>query len=161
MEDVKGELTICAAKGERPVLDGSMALHGGRDNRVYGNVFVGCPYAVSHTSWDEGHWEKQFEGQQKLIDKYGIFSSTYIEKYPELKDIHDGKNNRNYIHDNLAVDVKDFGLRTDNNEMWNNVTISSGGHDTRYFTTRKLLGQYGMDPIPFDRMGPGEGSATR
>lgn len=95
-------------------------------------------------------------GQNEIIDEYDIFSGVYTERYPELNYIHDGNNNRNFIYDNLAVDVPDFGIRTDQNEMWNNTSISSDGHDTRYFTRRKVLKQYGVAPIPFDEIGPSQ-----
>ena len=80
----------------------------------------------------------------------------YTERYPELNDILDGNNNRNFIYDNLAVDVPEFGIRADGNEMWNNTSISSDGHDTRYFTRRRVLKRYGVARIPFDKIGPAQ-----
>ena len=135
---------------------GGVQIHGGRDNRVFGNVFINCPYAVSCLPWDADNWEEKYIGQNEIIDEYDIFSGVYTERYPELNDIQDGNNNRNFIYDNLAVDVPEFGIRTDQNEMWNNTSISSDGHDTRYFTRRKVLKQYGVAPIPFDEIGPSQ-----
>lgn len=133
---------------------GGVQIHGGRDNHIYSNLFISCPYAVSCLPWEDEKWSTCFAGQKQNIERYDVLGDLYTERYPELKDIMDGNNNRNFIHDNLAVDVGEFGFRTHKNEMSNNTVIASDGRGIEYFTRASVLKKYGLKPIPFEEMGP-------
>lgn len=141
----------CGGKGF-----GGVQIHGGRDNHVFGNVFYGCQYAVTCGQWPVKYWEDKYEGQKEIIERYNVFGPLYTSKYPEIKNIPDGRHNHNFFYGNLAVDVPTFCNKPDQNEVHDNTVISSDGHDVRYFTTRRVLKKYGLKAIPFNEIGPGK-----
>lgn len=136
---------------------GGVQIHGGKDNLVSNNLFYDCFAAFSFSSWGEKRWLDQLDSpviRKKLFEDVDIRSDIYQSKYPELKRLREGVD-VNTLKNNLIVDCPEVDLRNKGNQiMENNPSVSSEGKDLAYFCSKKVLRQYGMEPIPLDKIGP-------
>lgn len=154
---------------------GCIQIHGGKDNLIDNNVFIGSVGCVSLTPWGESRW---FDSLQNKLYPYmknvtGItdFSTSgmcpLMEKYPDLltlKEHHD----RNFFTRNLVLNCKEFFLRDNGtNEIFSNLMLSADPSDFcrdpdaerdgflrfRIPYESPLFNAAGMLPLSMDRMG--------
>ncbi len=135
---------------------GAIQIHGGKENKIDNNLFYKCPSAVSF----EGYGKKWFEAmdrpevQKKLYEEVDIDSPTYLEKYPDLKNIRTNID-INSAADNLVVGCeKTFTRMVDLQILSNNTSIPDNGKDLLYFCAPEVLEKYGLKPIPYQKIGP-------
>lgn len=136
---------------------GGVQIHGGKDNLVENNLFFNCPAAVSFSAWGEKRWLEQLESpvlQKKLYEEVDIRSDLYQKKYPALKNIRLDAD-VNTIKNNLLVDCDTIFLRAPEKLVKeNNRSIKDDGKSIEYFCSQEALKNYGLQPIPFQKIGP-------
>lgn len=159
LDDMISGVTIIGNIFERcGVLNfGGVQIHGGKDNLVENNLFFNCLAAVSFSSWGEKRWMEQLDSpviQKKIYEVVDIRSELYQNRYPELKDI---RNNAdvNAIKNNLLVDCENQFIRKNDKQITeNNSVVQSEGKTIEEFCAPEILKKYGLQPIPFDKIGP-------
>jgi hypothetical protein len=135
---------------------GAVQIHGGKDNWVENNLFYDCLAAVSFSTWKETRWLEELDShfvKKRIYEDVDIRSELYQNKYPELKTIREGVN-VNTVKNNLIVDCENTFLRDKGvNIKENNTSIGSNGKTLKDFCDPEVLKQYGLQPIPFDKIG--------
>ena len=135
---------------------GAIQIHGGKESVVENNLFFRCPSAVSFEGYGE-RWLTMLDNpvtRKKLYEDVDINSPVYMEKYPDLKNLRTGID-VNSASDNLVVECKETFTRfVDIQILSNNTAIPADGKDIDHFLNPELLKQYGLKPIPHDRIGP-------
>ncbi|MFA6244919.1 MAG: right-handed parallel beta-helix repeat-containing protein, partial [Candidatus Hydrogenedentales bacterium] len=94
-------------------LFGGVQIHGGKDNWIDSNLFIGCRFGISFSSWGEERWLKFLESdavKNLLFQDVDITQPPYATRYPELAQLRE---------------------RIDVNRVWRNVTIDCGPFLTR------------------------------
>ena len=136
---------------------GAVQIHGGKDNLVENNLFYNCFAAVSFSSWGQERWLKTLDTpiiQKKIYEEVDINSDLYLKKYPQLKDLRLNAD-QNTVKNNLIVDCGQPFLRKSKSMIEeNNHTIASEGKGIEAFCDLKILKQYGLKAIPFQKIGP-------
>jgi hypothetical protein len=136
---------------------GGVQIHGGKDNLVDNNLFVGCFAAVSFSPWQEERWLSALERpeiKKKLYQEVDIFSPLYQDKYPALKDLR-SEPNKNTVVNNLIVDCKNSFLRKPKAAVTNNNdTMKANGKNLEALCEPAFLKKHGLQPIPVRDMGP-------
>jgi hypothetical protein len=131
-------------------------IHGGKDNVVNNNLFYKCNAAVSFTGWSEDRWLKSLDSpviKKKIYEDVDISSPIYLQKYPNLKDIRLNPN-LNAITNNLIVDCKNQFLRKNYRQVEiNNTALKAEFKGIESFYSGKLLKKYGLNPIPYKKIG--------
>lgn len=97
---------------------GGVQIHGGHNNIIDNNVFVGCRYGVSFSAWGKKRWEEYLarDSVQKLMyADVNIRVPPYSTRYPELATL---------------------GDRPDYNSLWRNLFV---GAEQALFRTPKLV----------------------
>jgi hypothetical protein len=140
------------------VIFGGVQIHGGKDNLVENNLFFNCNAAVSFSSWGEKRWLKELDTlaiQKKIYEEVDIRSQLYLGKYPELKTIRENAD-VNTVKNNLIINCKNEFLRTkkDVQILINNPVIQANGKNAEAFCNPEILANYGLKPIPFEKIGP-------
>ena len=136
---------------------GGVQIHGGKDNIVENNLFYKCFAAVSFSPWGEERWLRQLDSpviKTKIYEDVNINSPLYLEKYPLLKDLRSGPD-KNIVINNLIVDCKNMFLRNNNSPVFkNNYSLDSENRSIETFCSPEIMGNYGLQPIPFKEIGP-------
>ena len=136
---------------------GGVQIHGGKDNLVENNLFYDCLAAVSFSAWGEKRWLEQLDSpviKKKIYEDVDINSEAYQNKYPGLKTIRQNVD-VNTIINNLLVDCENRFLRDKGiNKEENNTSVESNGKTLEDFCNTDVLKVYGLQPIPFEEMGP-------
>jgi len=139
---------------------GAVQIHGGQDNRIWGNVFYDCPIAVSHSPWSIDRW---VEGNRNTLELLGIspgldsltaMGKLYLKRYPELIDVMDTSLvNVNYFTGNLVVN----SARLTNDDrfiVFKDNEIFEDDRDFQTWISPQVLGEKGITPIDLSQMGP-------
>lgn len=159
LDDMISGVTIFGNIFERcgAIKFGGVQIHGGKDNLIDNNLFFNCLAAVSFSSWGEKRWLETLEFpviRKKIYEDVDIRSDLYQNKYPELEDIHLNAD-LNTIKNNLIVDCENVFLRgSDKHVTANNTSIDSNGKSLEYFCSPEVVGKYGLQSIPFKKIGP-------
>lgn len=136
---------------------GGVQIHGGKDNIVENNIFYQCPSAVSFNPWGEKRWLSQLDNpviQKKLYKDVDILSEVYQRKYPELKHLRENPD-ANTITNNLIIDCQEkFANLNQSQTETNNITLQSEDRGIKAFCEKEILDQYGLQPIPVEKIGP-------
>ncbi len=136
---------------------GGVQIHGGKDNVVENNLFYDCRAAVSFSPWGEKRWLENLESpgiRKKLYEDVDINSELYQDKYPGLKNIQEDVD-VNTIKNNLLIGCEDRFLRDKGiNKEENNTSVVADGKTVKDFLKPELMENYGLQPIPLDKMGP-------
>lgn len=136
---------------------GAVQIHGGKDNIVENNLFVKCIAAVSFSTWGQKRYLEVLdlpEIKKRLFEEVDIRTPVYQEKYPALKTIREGAD-INTVVDNLVVDCDKLFLRDKGLQKTKNNTVIAGeGKSLEVLAGPEFLKTYGLQPIPFNKMGP-------
>ena len=140
---------------------GGVQIHGGKDNRVHDNLFYRCGSVVSFSPWWPEYWHQQFnrpDHAKRVFHDVDIRSELYLSRYPELKEPYEANMNRNYIYNNLAVQTPRLwgGNENGQNDLHDNTLLPPGEAEQplAYYLQPDVLRRYGLQPIPFDEIGP-------
>jgi len=160
LDDMISGVTIYGNIFERcgSVIFGGVQIHGGKDNLVENNLFYKCNAAVSFSRWGEKRWLKELDTlaiRKKIYEEVDIRSALYLGKYPELKTIRESAD-VNTVKNNLIIDCKNEFLRNkkDVQILLNNPVIQANEKNAEAFCTPETLKEYGLKPIPFEKIGP-------
>ncbi len=143
---------------------GAVQIHGGKDNVVDNNLFVGCKYAVSFSAWGEKRWNERLadESTQRIVQAGGvdITAPPHSTRYPDLANLQDNAD-RNFIWRSLVVDCGQFIARDRGvNELVDNHVSSHSpefaditGHDFCLDEKSAIFDRFGFRPIPVEEIG--------
>ena len=140
---------------------GAVQIHGGKDNIIKNNVFLGCIAAASFTKWDERYLDafnnkdsKDYSAiHNKCYEVVNIDSPLWVERYPELARIKQDPN-VNQVHDNLVINCTKLFIHDDGVEQTENNTVETRENvNLAEILAPESLAKYGLQPIPFDEMG--------
>ncbi len=142
---------------------GGIQIHGGKENVVENNIFVGCKAAVSLSEWGEDRW-KQFCASPEVIKAttvdVDITKPPYSTRYPELAHLTEN-HGRNLIWRNLAFDCGQFLMRDPGvlDVMDNVVTgqdpgfVDAAHGNFRIKPGAAIYDRFGFEPVPFEDIG--------
>ena len=134
---------------------GGVQVNGGRDNRIFNNLFFDCPWAVSGEAWQAARWRGILTTglSAERLREVDIFSRAYTEKYPLMQAHFDEDRGVNYVERNLAVNAgalirsRNGGFSTGGN------TVIRSVQPLTWFLQPKSLRSFGLEPIPFSEIG--------
>ena len=140
---------------------GAVQIHGGKENRIENNVFVGCRAAVSFTRWGERYTKSFTDPESKYYNAMQtechqdveIDSPRWKERYPTLDRIAEDAD-VNTIVNNVAVNCQDLFLNPgDIQKTANNTVLDYPDANLAELLSPETLARHGLEPIPVDRMG--------
>jgi hypothetical protein len=106
---------------------GAVQIHGGRDNVVDNNVFIGCRYGVSFSPWEPKRWQAFLASDELrplLYEQVDIRTPPYSERYPGLATLSAGPSS-NTVMRNVFVDCGEtFYQRPPETSEWANRTCA-------------------------------------
>ena len=71
---------------------GGVQIHGGRDNDVVNNVFIGCRHAVTFSPWPMKRWHDHWYPNCKTRETADVFSPVWKQHYGDLMRLKDMPN---------------------------------------------------------------------
>jgi len=116
---------------------GCVQIHGGKDNVIDNNLFIGSVGCVSFSPWGEKRWKDSLVnkcfGFMKNVTGMSDFSESgkcpLTEKYPDLLTLRENWD-RNFITRNLVLDCESFFLRDNGrNEIFANTMLRANASD--------------------------------
>jgi hypothetical protein len=139
---------------------GGIQIHGGKDNTIEDNIFVCCPYAVTHTPYSQMAWTESYNDplQRKCIREItDIDSPTFLNRWPELKHVADDIN-FNIVRNNLLINTDNLFRENNDSSLFvisNNrkQTINNPIVHINEICTDKYLRPLGIKSIPFAEIG--------
>ena len=143
---------------------GAIQIHGGKNNIVDNNLFVGCKYALSFSPWGEKRWLERLarESTQIAVKRGGvdITAPPHSTRYPDLANL-EANPDRNYVWRSLVVDCGQFSTRDRGvNELLDNHMLSrypgltdQDSPDFRLGEKSPIYDRFGFRPIPFEQIG--------
>jgi hypothetical protein len=143
---------------------GAVQIHGGKDNIVDNNLFIGCKYALSFSPWGEQRWLERLahDSTRRAIAAGGVDPTTppHSTRYPDLANMKKSPD-RNYITRSLAIDCGTFSARDRGvNEFLDNHMIAEHPNLANPAASSFRLGEdlpiydrFGFRPIPFEEIG--------
>lgn len=139
---------------------GGVQIHGGKDNLIENNLFYNCSKAASFSQWSALSWDTKFNEPRHIKQVYenaDIRSDVYLNRYPKLREPYASNLNRNVLRSNLLVKCLEMTSGdSGQNVIENNTMLSEedSSHPISYYLQSDVLKQYGLAPIPFDKIGP-------
>jgi concanavalin A-like lectin/glucanase superfamily protein/parallel beta helix pectate lyase-like protein len=143
---------------------GAVQIHGGKDNMVDNNLFVGCKYALSFSPWGEKRWLERLarDTTQRAVKVGGvdITKPPHITRYPDLADL-EANPDRNCIWRSLVMECGQFSTRDRGvNELLDNHMLPGYSElaepdqgDFRLDEKSPIYDRFGFRPIPFEEIG--------
>lgn len=134
---------------------GGVQIHGGKDNRVEGNLFVDTPAAVSFTPWGASRWESFASNAWATA---AIDRELYLERYPELRRL-PADADANLVRSNVTVRCPRLllrapsAVRAEQNFEYPDDPAFPVGPDGRLRWSQAEARRLGVDHIPFERIG--------
>ncbi len=135
---------------------GAVQIHGGKENIIDNNLFYDCHAAVSFSNWTDERWLKELESprmQKTLYEDVDIRSSVFTDRYPAIKNLRNDIG-VNTITNNLIVGCKSDYIQKNEKQVFSNNTSITGGRSISYYYRAGRLQKYGLQPIPFKKIGP-------
>jgi hypothetical protein len=135
---------------------GGVQIHGGQNNIIDNNLFVGCRYGVSFSAWGQKRWQEYLmrdNVRKLLLADVNVGLAPYLTRYPALLDL---------------------GVKADINSIWRNVFVGAeqalykkprgtDDWDNQVYAMQPEMGalsaQTPFRPLPCDEMGPYEDPA--
>ncbi len=145
---------------------GAIQIHGGKDNIADGNVIVDCSAAFSISAWGPSRWQ-DFLAREDVVNaitnQVNIHEPPYADRYPELAELEEDPD-QNAFWRNAIVDTGAFLLRGRGNEILMDNWQGAGdpgfaNPEARDFSLSDdalIYSLTGMEPVPFEYMGPYE-----
>ena len=143
---------------------GAVQIHGGKENVIDSNLFIECDAIFSLSAWGESRWRdflRQDNVVQAIEQDVNIHEPPYSERYPELAEL-EANADVNFFWRNAAVDSGQFMLRDPGNQIVSDNWMGGAnpgfaGREARDFSVADdalLYGLTGIEPIPFEHIGP-------
>ncbi len=143
---------------------GAVQIHGGKDNVVDNNLFIGCKFALSFSPWGEKRWQERLAdlSTQQIVGSGGVDTSKppHSTRYPDLANL-ESNAYRNFVWRNLVVDCGQFSVRDRGvNQLADNHVLSRYPEsadvekgDFRLNEKSPIFDRFGFRPIPFEEIG--------
>ena len=135
---------------------GGVQIHGGKDSYVEGNIFADCNTMVSNSPWGQERWHDTVMSKDGVIlnnlNRVDWQSSAWMSRYPMLKHLIDGPSDRNFLADNLGINVEKLHSRFSDNMAVLNDREDVTPSPVTLKDVRKYLVPW--HPIPLDSIGP-------
>lgn len=134
---------------------GGVQIHGGKENRIQGNLFADCRAAVSFTRWGDRRWR---ESVAKALDNPAIDRDLYLERYPALHRLAEDAD-RNTVRGNVTLRCNSLLLRSPANTVLEENReiaerdILGEGPDGRLLWEKDVAERLGLGGIPFEAIG--------
>ncbi len=97
---------------------GAIQLHGGKDTRVTGNLFIECQAMVSFSPWGEERWLNSLE-TWNLGETSNELTASRVAAYPDLLEVA-ANHDRNFIVGNVALGCSCPSLDDGGRNVWEN-----------------------------------------
>ena len=136
---------------------GAVQINGGKDNLITNNLMFHCHKMYSTSKWTDKRWcdVVSSERVQRIIKDFDFPSELYKERYPELRSdsILLPPPNRSFIFHNISVD-SEIAIPAEEKQcvLQGNIEIKKGKSLSYYLQPRRLK-KYGLQPIPYEKMG--------
>ncbi len=129
---------------------GGVQIHGGKNNIIDNNVFVGCRYGISFSSWGQKRWEEYLgrdHVQKLMFSDVNIRVPPYSGRYPELADL-TGPADVNSIWRNVFVGTEQaLYKRPKGTDEWDNQLFAEMPE------LKALSAPSPFRPLPLDEIG--------
>lgn len=132
---------------------GGVNINGGRDNRIFNNVFFDCPAAVSGGARQGDDWKKAMKSNMDRIDEVDALGPLYEKKYPEIKSTFYSEEGCNYVHNNIVVNAKQVATKPMYTSLHGNTEIKDSTHGLEHYLEDSVQKECGLTPIPFSEIG--------
>ena len=134
---------------------GGVQINGGRDNRIFNNLFFDCPHAVSGGAFQGEKWFTTLDSElsRQYQSRVDITTSLWKEKYPEMLPHLHSPEGHNYVERNLAVNAKGLLLQKFPGFVTGGNTVLKSVHPLEYFLKPSVQKEFGLEPIPFEEIG--------
>ena len=134
---------------------GGVQINGGRDNRIFNNLFFDCPYAVSGGAFQRGKWFEALEGElsRQYLSRVDMTTPAWRERYPDMLPHLQSPEGYNYVERNLVVNAKSLLLQRSPGFLTGGNIVMQSVHPMTHFLQPPVLKEHGLDKIPFDQIG--------
>jgi hypothetical protein len=144
-------------------LFGGVQIHGGKENVVENNLFIGCQGAVSFSSWGDKRWREFLASPisvRRLTQEVDIHQPPFSTRYPNLARLEED-HDHNFIWRNLVFDCRQFLMRDPglNDTMDNYLASADPGFanalqgNFRLPDKATIYDRFSLRPIPVDAIG--------
>lgn len=135
---------------------GGVQINGGRDNRIFCNVFYDCPWAVSGGAFQGEKWRNVvttgLSGER--LAEVNALGEVYAAEYPLLKAHFDQAEGFNYVERNLVVNAKALLLNRHGGFVCGGNAVVQSVQPLSYFLQTNVIDYvYGVNVIPFTEIG--------
>lgn len=135
---------------------GGVQIHGGKDSYVEGNIFADCNTMVSNSPWGQDRWHDTVTTKDGVIlnnlKRVDWQSEEWMRRYPMLRHLIDGPSDRNFLADNLGLNVEKLHIRFSDNMASLNDRQGVAPSPVSLGDVREYLVPW--HPIPLDSIGP-------
>ena len=151
-EEIRAIVEAFAAAARRAIAAGfdGVQIHGGKNNIIDNNVFVGCRYGISFSSWGQKRWEEYLgrdHVQKLMFSDVNIRVPPYSGRYPELADL-TGPADVNSIWRNVFVGAEQaLYKRPKGTDEWDNQLFAEMPE------LKALSAPSPFRPLPLDEIG--------
>ena len=136
---------------------GGVQINGGRDNRIFNNLFYDCPWAVSGIAFRNERWFNVLSDEfaaTRLAEVEGL-GPVYAERYPLLKAHYSEPDGVNTVEKNLVVNAQALLNARDGGFVCNGNTVLQSLQPLSWFLKPSVQRDCGLEPIPFAEIGVG------
>ena len=136
---------------------GGVQINGGRDNRIFNNLFFDCPWAVSGTAFRDERWFNLLSDEfaaTRLAELDGL-GPVYAERYPLLKAHYNEPDGVNVVEKNLVVNAQALLNAREGGFVCNGNTVLQSLQPLSWFLKPSVQRDCGLEPIPFAEIGVG------
>ncbi len=136
---------------------GAIQIHGGKENKIWNNLFYDCDIALSFSPWKYDGWMYY---NRKTVDFFEKNKTLYITRYPELARINEDMN-KNIILENIFIKCIKLTKNKPKPVVFKNNLKFRKMKRKKNLTKvalnpnsiRKVRRKINFEPIPFDRIG--------
>ena len=135
---------------------GGVQINGGRDNRIFCNVFYDCPWAVSGGALQGKRWSDAVRTglSGERLEEVDALGELYAQRYPLVRAHLDRPDGYNYVERNLVVNAKALLLDRYGGFVEGGNALVQSKHPLSYFLQPSVIDYvYGVNIIPFAEIG--------
>lgn len=135
---------------------GGVQINGGRDNRIFCNIFYDCPWAVSGGAFQGEKWTSAvttgLSGER--LAEVDALGDVYAARYPLLRAHFSDAEGHNYVERNLVVNAKELLLDRHGGFVGGGNAVVQSVQPLSYFLQPRIIDYvYGVNAIPFAEIG--------
>lgn len=133
---------------------GAVQINGGRDNRIFCNVFYDCPWAVSGGAFQGERWNRAFAEGRRQFSEVDLDNPAYAARYPLMR-AHAGEaEGVNYVERNIVVNAQALLLPRHGGFLTGGNALMQSDQPLSHFLQSRIIDYvYGVNIIPFSEIG--------